>query len=194
MNLKCGWLVVVALGASVVGCSGAPADDSASTSTANVDPSSQPANFFRVRDGLFRGGHPDQAGLEYLQSIGVTTIVDLEIGDLIEATPWEISQEESQAKAMGFNFIREPLSAFQPFVSTAEMQSTLNILSDPSNGTVYVHCKHGQDRTGMVIGLERVFTEGWAPADAYAEMIAHGFHPEFLGLKHFFDEQTGYDD
>ena len=173
----------------------APADDGTSgTSAAHVSSSDAPPNFYSVRPGLYRGGHPDSAALDYLKGLGVDTIVDLEIGDFVEATPWAISEEESAAKEKGFTFIRKPLSAFQPFVSDDEMNATMAILSDGTNGTVYVHCAHGQDRTGMVIGLERVLIEGWEPADAYQEMLNHGFHPEFIGLKHYFDEQTGYDD
>ncbi|MGH7327001.1 MAG: fused DSP-PTPase phosphatase/NAD kinase-like protein [Polyangiaceae bacterium] len=196
-----GSLVWVALPLVLTGCSAArarsasdlPADATDSTAD-DVAASVQPANFAQVRDGLYRGGHPSNAQLDYLKSIGVDTIVDLEIGDFIEATPWSISDEESAAKAKGFTFIRKPMSAFEPFVSDKEMSDTMTLLDDSSNGTVYVHCKHGQDRTGLVIGLERVLDEGWEPADAYQEMLDRGFHPEFIGLKHYFDEKTGYDD
>lgn len=193
LSLRSSRLLGLLIPFALVACSGAPADDTSQTS-ADVADSEAPANFDTVRPGLYRGGHPSDAQLDYLKSIGVDTIVDLEIGDMIEATPWSISEEESAATSRGFNFIRKPLSAFQPFVSDAEMNATMSLLTDPANGTIYVHCKHGQDRTGLVIGLERVLDEGWEPADAYQEMLNHGFHPEFVGLKHYFDEKTGYDD
>jgi tyrosine-protein phosphatase SIW14 len=193
LSLRSLRVLVFALPLSLVACGGAPSDDSSTTAN-EVSASNAPANFAAVRSGLYRGGHPDNSGLDYLKSIGVDTIVDLEIGDLIEATPDQINDEEAAAQAKGFNFIRKPLSAFQPFVSDDEMNATMALLNDPSNGTIYVHCKHGQDRTGLVIGLERVIDEGWEPSDAYSEMLAHGFHPEFIGLKHYFDEKTGFDD
>jgi tyrosine-protein phosphatase SIW14 len=174
-----------------LGCGSGHGQSSASTTQGDDSPI---ANFAQVNAGVYRGAHPDASGLAYLQSIGVKTIVDLEIADYIEATPDQIQQEEDTATSMGFSFVREPMSAFQPFVSDDEMNATMQILADPSQQPAYVHCLHGQDRTGLVIGLERVIDEGWAPADAYAEMLANGFHPEFLGLKHYFDEKTGYDD
>jgi hypothetical protein len=45
-----------------------------------------------------------------------------------------------------------------------------------------VHCTHGQDRTGIVIGLHRVLHEHWTVHRAWNEMIEHHFHLELVGL------------
>lgn len=45
-----------------------------------------------------------------------------------------------------------------------------------------VHCTHGQDRTGLVIGRYRVLHDGWTKDAAYAEMLANHFHPELHGV------------
>ncbi len=45
-----------------------------------------------------------------------------------------------------------------------------------------VHCTHGQDRTGYVIGVYRVLQGHWTKAVAYQEMLAHHFHPELHGV------------
>lgn len=45
-----------------------------------------------------------------------------------------------------------------------------------------VHCTHGQDRTGYVVGRYRVQKQGWSTHAAYAEMIQRGFHWELVGL------------
>lgn len=46
----------------------------------------------------------------------------------------------------------------------------------------YVHCERGQDRTGLIVGVYRVKVEHWTKADAYQEMLKHGFHPILRGL------------
>jgi tyrosine-protein phosphatase SIW14 len=155
----------------------------------------EPANFYLVKTGIYRGGHPDAGGLVYLKNLGVTTIIDLEIGDLIEATPEEIDAEIKGATALGLNDIREPMSAFELALSSSfddRINQILAILADPSQKPVYVHCAHGQDRTGLVIGLERVFNEGWTPAAAWNEMLERGFHVGFLGLSTYFFRKTGW--
>ena len=59
-------------------------------------------------------------------------------------------------------------------------------LSDASsacpNGALLVHCTHGQDRTGFMIGRYRVLVYGMSKEDAYAEMKAHNFHASLHGV------------
>jgi tyrosine-protein phosphatase SIW14 len=179
------------------GCSSAPSthESSADESTSVSATPDQPANFYLVSPGIYRGGHPDAGGLQYLKNLGVTTIIDLEIGDLIEATPAEIDAEIQGATALGINDIREPMSAFELALSSSfddRINQILAILADPTQKPVYVHCKHGQDRTGLVIGLERVFNEGWTPAAAWNEMLERGFHVGFLGLSTYYFRKTGW--
>ena len=184
-----------------LGACAAPAsteDDNTTNATSADTASAEPQNFSQVREGLYRGGHPSATQLDGLRARGVGTIVDLEIGDFVEAYPWDISAEERDANARGFTFIRKPMSAFEPAASTRfdnQMNDIIDILrSADAAHPVYVHCLHGQDRTGLVIGLERVLVEGAAPADAYAEMLGIGFHPAFVGLNHYFEWKTGWDD
>lgn len=54
-------------------------------------------------------------------------------------------------------------------------------------GTVLVHCTHGQDRTGLVVGIYRVLAEGFSKDAAYAEMLEHNFHPELHGLHEYWE-------
>lgn len=59
---------------------------------------------------------------------------------------------------------------------------------EPAKRFCLVHCTHGQDRTGLVIGKYRVLEEGWSKRAAYAEMLAHHFHPELYGLHETWEE------
>ena len=51
-----------------------------------------------------------------------------------------------------------------------------------------VHCTHGQDRTGYVIGRYRVLVEHWTKDAAYKEMLAHDFHPELHGVREAWEQ------
>src|SRR5262249_21361082 len=48
-------------------------------------------------------------------------------------------------------------------------------------GGVLVHCTHGQDRTGLVIGIHRVMHDHIGKDEAYSEMLKNHFHPELQG-------------
>jgi tyrosine-protein phosphatase SIW14 len=178
----------------VVGCGasqdGTGSADSQSASTA----SAAPANFSKVADGIYRGGHPDAAGITYLKSIGIKTIVELELEDFVEATPAAILQEEFDARKESLTLERHPMSAFSAAVTDefdAHIEEVLATLRDETKRPMFVHCKHGQDRTGLVIGLERVLIEGWTVPVAHDEMVRLGFHIEFLGLEEYFERKTG---
>ncbi len=197
-------LVALGLVMSAIACGGAPDDGSTSAAESTAGDVSEEAltaaplaNFHKVRTGLYRGGHPDAAGLDYLKKLGVKRIVNLEVGDFVEAYPWDITKELDEAHARGLTELRYPMSAFEPAVSgefDAHMNQILAILKTATaTDAIYVHCKHGQDRTGLVLGLERVIDEKWAPKAAHDEMLKIGFHPFFLGLEHYFEEKTGWE-
>lgn len=52
----------------------------------------------------------------------------------------------------------------------------------PDTDFCLVHCTHGQDRTGEVVGEYRVDDDSWTKDRAYQEMLAHHYHPELHGL------------
>jgi protein tyrosine/serine phosphatase len=68
------------------------------------------------------------------------------------------------------------------------------IMADHARRPIFVHCQHGEDRTGLIVGLYRVETEHWSPAAAYREMIAKGFHKILFFLNHYYEERTGWED
>ncbi len=51
----------------------------------------------------------------------------------------------------------------------------------------FVHCEHGQDRTGLIVAIHRVQADGWTKADAEGEMLAHGFHKQLHGLWEYWE-------
>jgi protein tyrosine/serine phosphatase len=159
------------------------------------DPSSL-ENFHEVRSGLFRGGHPNTDSFAFLESMGVKTIVDLEIDNGIEADGDDIAQELADAANANITVLRFPMSAFDSPDDEFDrmIDQIMTTLADPSLGPIYVHCAHGQDRTGLVIALERVIDEGWDPRAAHDEMLAFGFHTMFVGLNHYYEEKTGWED
>ena len=180
--------------ASVAACGGSADSTSASPTESASTASTAPANFLEVTHGIYRGGHPDAAGVKYLKAMGIKTIVDLEVDDMVEATPVAIAEEELDAWKAGIKIERFPMSAFQPAVSQEfddHIDAILATLRDDTKKPIYVHCKHGQDRTGLVVGIERVELESWSPVRAHDEMVKDGFHTQFLGLEEYFERKTG---
>src|SRR6185437_5955115 len=134
-------------------------------------------NFHVVLDHqIWRSGRPPSlAVIQTLASQGLRTILDVENDNAA------IAQERQWAQQAGVNFISAEMDSFQP-VNENEINQDLNILNDPRNGVVLVHCFAGSDRTGLVIGLYRVLYQHWAPQDAYKEMLSYGFHSNWWDL------------
>jgi tyrosine-protein phosphatase SIW14 len=151
-------------------------------------------NFSQVTDGVYRGGAPDNAGTAYLASLHIITDVDL------ESFRWPfIWSEKHKDKPFDIHFMAEPLfswssifSYIQPPITDKRMDKILDLLADPAQQPVFVHCELGEDRTGLVIGLYRVTIQHWSPEDAWNEMLKFGYHPHFYALTHYFEKRTGW--
>jgi protein tyrosine/serine phosphatase len=50
--------------------------------------------------------------------------------------------------------------------------------------SVFVHCAHGSDRTGCMVGIWRVSRDQWTYPQAYKEMRKCYFGPQFKELSH----------
>ena len=73
-----------------------------------------------------------------------------------------------------------------------ELVEFLKVLADPANRPVFVHCKHGADRTGTAVATYRVVCQGWTKEDAIDEMRSGGFNlgGEQSGHVIFLDHNT----
>ncbi len=142
-------------------------------------------NFREVNSSIFRSGRPTQNGLAQLKTQrGVKTIINLEDSDS------NVQKEAAWAKGLGIDYLPFPTNSFNRPDDQAVTQ-ILEILKDQTRYPILIHCHHGEDRTGLMIGLHRVFNEGWTPKAAYQEMLDLGFHTMLSGLKNYFKEKTG---
>ncbi len=148
------------------------------------DPGNVIDEFHAVSPGIYRGAVPGVNGLQALAKFGVKTIINLK-------TNFTGDDERRIAESLGMQYVAKPMVPFlRP--QDRDMAEILRILADGSQHPVFVHCRHGQDRTGLVIGLYRVFVENWSPAAAYDEMLRYNFHPELSALQSYFEEKTDW--
>ncbi len=65
----------------------------------------------------------------------------------------------------------------------SKVSSVLDIMRDPAKQPVYVHCMHGADRTGMMVGIHRILSDGWKYDKVYTEMRGHHFKPFLIPMR-----------
>ena len=112
----------------------------------------------KSNDSLFRGAQPRAEGLKELKNLGVTTIVDLRGED-----PDKISWERRQAESLGIRFVSIPVSGWTP-PSNDQVALFLALFRDNPKEKIFVHCRFGDDRTGVFVAAYRMAYDGGPPS------------------------------
>jgi tyrosine-protein phosphatase SIW14 len=128
----------------------------------------------RISASLYRGAQPRPEGMEQLRSLGITTIVDLR-GEDSQKSEWE----RQQAEALGIRFVKIPVSGWAA-PSDQQVVQFLSLFRGNPKEKVYIHCRFGEDRTGVFVAAYRMAFDGWTPQQAINEMYFFGFN----GLLH----------
>jgi tyrosine-protein phosphatase SIW14 len=117
------------------------------------------ARFRRVDDNIYVGHQPPPQGYAQLKQMGIKTVLDLR-GGMIHKP-----HEEKEVKTAGMKYVSMRLSGFwEPHDS--QMAAALAVLEDPSNTPVFIHCRRGDDRAGMVIACYHIAHDHWTNEQA----------------------------
>jgi tyrosine-protein phosphatase SIW14 len=135
-------------------------------------------NFHKVNANLFRGAQPEEAGIQKLKELGVKTIINLRDDD-------ERARVEGvEAVKAGLRYFNIPLSNFdRPADKTVEQ--VLALIRETSNQPIFLHCKRGSDRTGMIVAVYRIEYDGWTSAEAKDEAKRYGLGFWQVGMKDY---------
>jgi len=130
-----------------------------------------------VHEGvLYRCGQPTPEQLaELIGRLGLRTVVCLRGSrDPNDPDAWERA-ERDVCEAAGARFVPIPFNHKNP--PTAEqVDEFLRHVCSPASVPALVHCRIGQQRTGMFCALYRVRVQGVAPEVALREMDEMGFN------------------
>jgi tyrosine-protein phosphatase SIW14 len=121
-------------------------------------------NFGEVTPTLYRGGLLSGTGLKALAKMGVVIVVD---------THAYSTTEEKEVKALGMQYVAIPWHC--PWPHDEVFATFLKLLRENKGKKVFVHCRLGDDRTGMMVAAYRMAEEGWTADEAMREMQAFGF-------------------
>lgn len=127
-------------------------------------------NAGKINDVLFRGAQPMENGLSELKKLGINTIVDLR-GEDREKLEWE----RKEAESLGMRFVHLSVSGWAP-PSDEQVAQFLSLFCDASHQRVFVHCRFGDDRTGVFVATYRMAVDKWSPEQAMSEMYFFGFN------------------
>jgi protein tyrosine phosphatase (PTP) superfamily phosphohydrolase (DUF442 family) len=138
-------------------------------------------NFGQIDERFYRGAQPKGEDYAALAALGVRTVIDLQADG-------NNADEVQHVNAAGMNFVRIAMTGHVP-PTPEQIATLLAIVDDPDLAPVYVHCKVGKHRTGVMAAVYRMERYAWAPEQAFQEMKRFHFgwdflHPEFKGFVH----------
>jgi len=121
------------------------------------------SNFGEVSPTLYRGAQPTKEGFDALAKRGINIVVDLR---------GSRQSEREQVTKLGMQYVPIPWRCFHP--EDEIFARFLSLLRENPGKKVFVHCRVGDDRTGMMIAAYRMAEQGWTPEEARKEMEAYG--------------------
>lgn len=124
-------------------------------------------NLYKLDKELFRSEQPSRDGMIQLEKYGLSTILNL--------------RNIKRNKKNGTNLTLKHIRINTWNMSEAEVLEVLKIIEE-SPKPVLVHCKHGSDRTGVVIAAYRMILQNWSKEEAIAEFMKpeFGYHEKWF--------------
>jgi protein tyrosine/serine phosphatase len=127
-------------------------------------------NFCVVTPGtLWRGPRPDASDAQWLLDNGVRTIISLQLNDK------RAFEKAAAAPQLSRSLPYFQVPGFNPFqvLSAAHLDEHVALflaIMQQAPKPIYVHCRAGVDRTGVVAAAYRVMIEGADPDQVIADM------------------------
>jgi tyrosine-protein phosphatase SIW14 len=138
-------------------------------------------NFHKVNERLYRGAQPLTGAMKELAALGIKTVINLRGPD--EGT----RSEETEAKAAGLRYFNVPLPGLgRP--RNEQVEKVLSLIDDSENSPVFVHCHHGEDRTGTIIAVYRISHDGWTAEQAKKEAKSYGMSRFQFAMKDYIED------
>jgi tyrosine-protein phosphatase SIW14 len=120
-------------------------------------------NFGQVTPTLYRGGQPSAEGFENLAHMGINIVVDT----------GRSKRDQTLIKNLGMAYVSLPW--YCPFPKDEVFERFIEITRENPGTKVFVHCRLGDDRTGMMIAAYRMGEQGWTAKEAMQEMHEFGY-------------------
>ena len=134
-------------------------------------------NLYQVDSGIYRCAQPNRQAFSELSKMGVSTIINLRY----------FETDKRKAKNTDLQLIHIKMRASK--CNDDEVIAALRLIKN-KQGAVVIHCKHGADRTGLLIAMYRILFQGWDKESAIEELI-HGeynFHAIFSNIPQYIND------
>lgn len=143
-------------------------------------------NLHRVSASLYRSAQPSREGFALLESRPSLANGDRPINTVVSLRVFN-DDPSLVEDSSGLRLEEISFKTWHP--EDEDVIRFLRIATTPALQPVLVHCRHGSDRTGLMVAIYRIVVEGWTKAQATDEMVdgGFGFHPLWQNLLRYID-------
>lgn len=132
----------------------------------------------QLKDKLFRGGQPSPNSLPWLKKQGIKTIISFRdpVTEPETAYPgFSMAEYKKAAEGMGLQYFS--LGFKDRSTDFADkVDRFLKILNDPDNWPIYIHCRAGLGRTGLM-SAAAMKARGYGTQHVYETSLHRGLRP-----------------
>jgi protein tyrosine/serine phosphatase len=124
-------------------------------------------NLWQITERFYRSGQPTAEGFRALEDFGIRTVISMR----------QTVNDVPLAAGTGLALVRIPMKSRHVAEHRGDkIVRTMRVLrKSMAQGPVLLHCRHGSDRTGVIVALWRILYEGWSRQAALDELIAGGY-------------------
>jgi len=128
-------------------------------------------NLYQIDKGVFRSEQPDKLDFANLEKLGITEVLNLR--------RWH--SDEKEAKNTNLILYHVPMRAGN--IKEKDVIQALKTIRD-RKGNILIHCKHGSDRTGLIVAMYRIVFQNYTKEQAIKEMTEEnfGFHKIYTNI------------
>ncbi|MDD3013332.1 MAG: tyrosine-protein phosphatase [Candidatus Gastranaerophilales bacterium] len=118
-----------------------------------------------VSKNFLRGSKPELSDLQALKEIGTKAVIDL-IGDS------QTNKEKEIVKKLGMKYFHIPLKDNES-PTREQVDQFFEIVKNELNLPIFVHCRAGKDRTGIMSAIYSIKVLEQSFERAYEQMLKH---------------------
>jgi protein tyrosine/serine phosphatase len=137
-------------------------------------PSKNLDNLYRVSDDLYRSEQPSNEAFVELKGMGIKSVLNLRTTEKDDELIGNLNLKTYLVPMDAGNF------------TDKEIIEALKVISNAPK-PILVHCRHGADRTGVVVAMYRIIFQGWTKDDALNELLngGYGFHTTYKNIPEY---------
>lgn len=131
-------------------------------------------NMYKVDEGVYRSEQPGDKQFEALEKYGIKESLSLRY--------WNSDKKHIKNTTIIAHRVR--MNAHD--INDYDVINALRIIKN-RKGPILIHCKHGSDRTGVIVAMYRLVFQDWSKEDALTELKTedYGFHKIYVNIPRY---------